>query len=145
MSLDEDVLIDVETARTVLELLEDQAYEARAAFHQAIRRLHATGGSMREIATALGLSHQRVHQIIGTDGIVEVEPSAVTDVSPLAAVPTMAGASSVAVAAGEDACSFCGAPRRELDKLLAAPGPVFICGICIDQARYSVGIAVPTR
>src|SRR5687767_13596047 len=93
MSLDEDVLRDVEAARDKLEALEDSAYEARAAFHQAIRRLHATGGSMREIATALGMSHQRVHQIIGTDGIVEVETSAVTEVSslPVAASATPSG------------------------------------------------------
>jgi predicted DNA-binding protein YlxM (UPF0122 family) len=73
MTLDEEILEDVEGARRSLEELEDQAYEARAAMHQAIRRLHATGGSMREIATALAMSHQRVHQIIGEEGIVEVE------------------------------------------------------------------------
>jgi hypothetical protein len=128
MSLDESVLRDVEAARCTLEALEDQTYEARAAFHQAIRRLHATGGSMREIATALGMSHQRVHQIIGTDGIVEVEASAVTEVSSL---PVAAAA---AVNTAEDACSFCGAPRREVDKLLAGPGPVFVCGSCVAAA-----------
>ena len=37
---------------------------ARADYHHAIRRLHAAGGSMREIAECLGLSHQRVHQIV---------------------------------------------------------------------------------
>jgi hypothetical protein len=136
MTLDEDVLRDVEAARDRLEALEDEAYEARAALHQAIRRLHTTGGSMREIATALGMSHQRVHQIIGTEGIVEVEPSAVTEVSTLPAAPS--ASSAVAVTAGEDSCSFCGAPRRELDKLLAAPGPVFICGSCVAQANLAV-------
>ena len=136
MSLDEDVLRDVEAARDHLESLEDQAYEARAALHQAIRRLHATGGSMREIATALGMSHQRVHQIIGTDGIVEVETSAVTEVSSLpVATPT---SEAVAVTGAEDACSFCGAPRRELERLLAGPGPVFICGGCVAQANLAV-------
>ena len=148
MSLDEHVLVDVEAARTRLEVLEDQAYEARAAFHQAIRRLHAAGGSMREIATALGMSHQRVHQIIGTDGIVEVEASAVTEVSSLpvpGAVATRppagapaASAPVVAATTVEDACSFCGAPRRELDKLLAGPGPVFICGGCVALAAAVV-------
>jgi hypothetical protein len=134
MALDEDVLRDVETARDRLEALEDEAYEARAALHQAIRRLHASGGSMREIATALGMSHQRVHQIIGTDGIVEVEASAVTEVSSLFVPDSV----SVAVTAGEDTCSFCGAPRRELDKLFAAPGPVFICNGCVGRANLAV-------
>src|SRR5687767_13832115 len=120
MTLDEGVLRDVEAARDRLEELEDAAYEARAALHQAIRKLHATGGSMREIATALGMSHQRIHQIIGTDGIVEVETSAVTEVSSL----PVSTATAVAVTGADDACSFCGAPRRELDRLLAGPGPV---------------------
>lgn len=133
MPLDEKILADVDAARTRLERLEDETYEARASLHQAIRRLHAAGASMREIATSLGMSHQRIHQIIGTDGIVEVEPSAVVDVSRLPA----AGAG-VAVTAGEDRCSFCGAPRRELDKLLAAPGPVFICGGCVGRANLAV-------
>ena len=130
MTLDEDVLRDVEAARDELEGLEDAAYQARAALHQAIRRLHATGGSMREIATALGMSHQRVHQIIGADGIVEVETSAASEVRPL----PVAGGSAVTVTGTEDACSFCGAPRRELDRLLAGPGAVFICGSCVQAA-----------
>ena len=134
MTLDEEILRDVEAARDRLEVLEDEAYEARATLHQAIRRLHAKGGSMREIATALGMSHQRVHQIIGTEGIVEVEPSAVTEVSPLPAT----NATAVAVTAGEDTCSFCDAPRRELDKLFAAPGPVFICNGCVARANLAV-------
>jgi hypothetical protein len=141
MALDEDILRDVEAARDRLDALEDETYEARATLHQAIRRLHAAGGSMREIATALGMSHQRVHQIIGTDGIVEVEASAVTDVSPLPTTVAGTGPSTttaVAVTAGEDACSFCGAPRRELDKLFAAPGPVFICGGCVAAANLAV-------
>ena len=138
MALDKDVLHDVNTARNCLEALEDQTYEARAAFHQTIRRLHATGGSMREIAGALGMSHQRVHQIIGTDGIVEVESSTIADVSPLPAPVSVPVSGAVAVTGGEDACSFCKAPRRELDKLLAAPGPVFICDNCVKLANLAV-------
>jgi len=129
MTLDEGMLAEVEAARDRLDALEDQAYEARARFHQSVRRLHAAGGSMREIATALAMSHQRVHQIIGEDAIVEVEASS-SEVTPHPAV-----ASSVALTATEDACSFCGAPRRELDKLLAAPGHVFVCNGCVTRAR----------
>jgi len=40
---------------------------ARADYGHAIRRLHAEGGSLREIAEGLGLSHQRVHQIVEGD------------------------------------------------------------------------------
>jgi hypothetical protein len=130
MTLDEGVLAEVEEARSRVEALEDAAYEARARFHQAVRRLHAAGGSMREIATALAMSHQRVHQIIGEEGIVEVEASS-SEVTPHPA----AAAWSVSLTATQDACSFCGAPRRELDKLLAAPGHVFVCDGCVTRAR----------
>lgn len=41
---------------------------ARADYSHAIRRLHAEGGSLREIAESLGVSHQRVHQIVEADG-----------------------------------------------------------------------------
>jgi Clp amino terminal domain, pathogenicity island component len=40
---------------------------ARADYGHAIRRLHAEGGSLREIAESLGISHQRVHQIVEGD------------------------------------------------------------------------------
>jgi Clp amino terminal domain, pathogenicity island component len=40
---------------------------SRADYGHAIRRLHAEGGSLREIAESLGLSHQRVHQIVEGD------------------------------------------------------------------------------
>jgi ATP-dependent Clp protease ATP-binding subunit ClpA len=40
---------------------------ARADYSHAIRRLHAEGGSLREIAESLGVSHQRVHQIVEGD------------------------------------------------------------------------------
>ncbi len=116
MTLDEVILRDVETARDTVEQLEDRTYEARAAFHQSIRRLHAAGGSMREIASALGLSHQRVHQIVGEDGIVEVEATS-TELAPLPA------AGPVPSPPDDGRCSFCGANRRDLDQLLAAPGP----------------------
>ncbi|MBW3651409.1 MAG: hypothetical protein KY458_12660, partial [Actinobacteria bacterium] len=93
-------------------------------------RLHGAGGSMREIATALGLSHQRVHQIVGDDGIVEVE-AASTELTPL-------HASAVATPAQQDRCSLCGAQRPQLDQLLSAPGGVFICSGCVAEASRVV-------
>ncbi len=131
MTLDAAVLADVEAARHTLEALEDQTYEARAAYHQAIRRLHAGGGSMREIALALGLSHQRVHQIVGEDGIVEVE-AASTEITPLP------GSEAVAVTSEGDRCAFCRMDRGQVDQLLAAPGPVFICARCVEAASQVV-------
>lgn len=42
----------------------DEAEAKRAEFHEGVRRLHASGMTMRDIADALGISHQRVHQIV---------------------------------------------------------------------------------
>jgi hypothetical protein len=65
MALDDAILAEAKATReTVLEL-ERQQEHARVDYHHQIRRLHAAGGSLREIADALGLSHQRVHQIVG--------------------------------------------------------------------------------
>lgn len=64
MTLDEGILKDAQGVREKLLDLQHQTDVARVDFHHLIRRLHAAGGSLREIAESLGLSHQRVHQII---------------------------------------------------------------------------------
>jgi ATP-dependent Clp protease ATP-binding subunit ClpA len=67
MTLDEQILSEASGVRDrLLELQHDQE-RAQADLHHAIRRLHAAGGSLREIADELGLSHQRVHQIVGAE------------------------------------------------------------------------------
>lgn len=64
MTLDEQVLADAREVRQRLVDLESQTAHARVDYHHAIKKLHAAGGSLREIAEALELSHQRVHQIV---------------------------------------------------------------------------------
>ena len=100
------------------------AYRAKVEYHQAICRLHAAGGSLREIAAALRLSHQRVHQIIdeAAEPTRRREPQRLSGpVGP---------------------CSFCGRPREVCAKLIAGPG-VFICDRCVVQAtRLAAGPAV---
>ena len=64
MTLDEKVLADAREARQRLVDLESQTAHVRVDYHHAIKKLHAAGGSLREIADALELSHQRVHQIV---------------------------------------------------------------------------------
>jgi hypothetical protein len=64
MTLDEELLARARTARERLVSLQHDAEIAQADYHYAIRVLHAGGGSMREIADALDLSHQRVHQVV---------------------------------------------------------------------------------
>jgi hypothetical protein len=67
MTLDEEVLAQTKEIRERLLESERALEHLRADYHHAIRLLHARGGNMREIAEALVLSHQRVHQIIGGD------------------------------------------------------------------------------
>jgi hypothetical protein len=64
MTLDEQVLEEAKEIRQRLVELESQTGHARIDYHHAIKKLHAAGGSLREIAEALELSHQRVHQIV---------------------------------------------------------------------------------
>jgi ATP-dependent Clp protease ATP-binding subunit ClpA len=62
--MDEAILGEAKAARDRLIAAQHEVDDARADYHHAVRRLHASGASMREIAEALGISHQRVHQIV---------------------------------------------------------------------------------
>lgn len=64
MTLNEETLTQARTARDRLLELQHESERAQADFRDAVRRLHAAGGSMREIGDGLGMSHQRVHQIV---------------------------------------------------------------------------------
>src|SRR6185503_12261846 len=68
MTLDEQVLAEAREVRQRLVDLESETAHARVDYHHAIKKLHAAGGSLREIAEALELSHQRVHQIVEGPG-----------------------------------------------------------------------------
>jgi hypothetical protein len=111
MALDEGLLREAEQARDHVIGLQHDAEQAQVSYQHSIRRLHASGGSMREIADALGLSYQRVHQIVDVStGKGAVRPSKI-----------------------DGYCSFCGAKRAEVRKLIAGPG-VLICDRCVDLA-----------
>lgn len=84
---------------------------AKAEFHRAVRRLHLSGASLREVAAALQLSHQRGHQIVETAG----------------------GARRRRQLPPELACSFCRQPQRKTRKLIAGPG-IYICEKCVETA-----------
>ncbi|MEV6239594.1 ClpX C4-type zinc finger protein [Lentzea sp. NPDC051838] len=64
MTLDEELLATARKAGTLSAAAQDQADIAKAVYHHSVLRLHRAGGSMREIAEALKMSHQRVHQIV---------------------------------------------------------------------------------
>jgi AraC-like DNA-binding protein len=67
VTLDEKLLSEARELRDKLLDLQHEEERTRADYQHAIRRLHAKGGSLREIADELGLSHQRVHQIVGEE------------------------------------------------------------------------------
>jgi hypothetical protein len=75
MTLDEQILAEAKEVRQHLVDLETQTAHTRVDYHAAIKKLHAAGGSLREIADALELSHQRVHQIVdGPAGLPGPQP-----------------------------------------------------------------------
>ena len=74
MPLNPDLLRPATETRDRLVELQRDVEQTRSDYYYLIRRLHAEGGTLREIAEALGLSHQRVHQIVEIPG--SDEPSA---------------------------------------------------------------------
>src|SRR5918994_5414567 len=141
-------------ARTKFEDAETAAEQARSAYHELIRRLNTSGASLREIATRLELSHQRVHQIVSgaACGFCERRRA---DVARLVAGPgvficdvcTALGLHALAQGWGasdertrmevrtddELRCCFC---RKRSQKVgaLASRGGMRICGHCLTLA-----------
>lgn len=105
--LDELLLAEAKEAQAAQVHAQAQAELARVRFAAAVRRLHEGGASMREIAGAFKLSHQRVHQLVTGEN-----------------------------KAGKTlrcSCSFCGIDQRRARKLIAGPG-VYVCERCVDMA-----------
>jgi ClpX C4-type zinc finger len=128
MGLDTELVRDAEAARQRLIQSQHAAEQAKADYHHAIRRLHAAGGSLREIAEVLRLSHQRVHQII--DDAAEPEPRRQWWRRRGRRWQPPAGP-----------CAFCGRSREECTKMIAGPG-IFICDACVARAsRLAAGSA----
>jgi DNA-binding Lrp family transcriptional regulator len=115
MALDPMLVDEARAARDRLIRLQHEAELAQVDCQHAIRRLHASGGSLRAIARELGISYQRVHQIVD--------------------LATGKGAIKSSTAGTE--CSFCGARREDVRKLIAGPG-TFICEACVDLAAEVV-------
>ena len=125
MPLDSDLLGQARAAKARVVDAERDAEVARAEFHQAIRRLQLAGGSLREIAEELGLSHQRVHQIVEASGGSRSWRGGRTGSGALLA------------------CSFCGKNQKQVRKLIAGPG-VYICNGCTGGARTVLAAAGQT-
>ena len=124
--MDETLLAEARQAQERLIDAERDADVARAEFHRAVRRLHLNGASLRELASGLGLSHQRVHQIVEAAGgsrrwlrrdRVRPDPARLH-------------------------CTFCGKDQKQVKKLIAGPN-VYICNGCIDLAKSVISDGQP--
>ncbi|HKQ00022.1 MAG TPA: ClpX C4-type zinc finger protein [Actinomycetes bacterium] len=113
--MDEKLLADARLAQEQLIEADHAADVAKARFYRAVRRLHLSGASLRELAAALNLSHQRVHQIIETAG-------GARRWGRRSKLPP------------DLACSFCGRRQRKARKLVAGPD-VYICEGCVEMAE----------
>jgi hypothetical protein len=124
--VDEALLAEARQAQERLIDAERDADVFRAEFHRAVRRLHLHGASLRELASGLGLSHQRVHQIVESAGgsrrWLRRDP-----VRPDAALLH---------------CTFCGKDQKRVKKLIAGPG-VFICDGCVGLAKVVISDGQP--
>ena len=99
---------------------ERQVLMVRTDYHTAIRRLHLAGGSLREIAEALSLSHQRVQQIVeGAGGSWWTRVWRTRNVT------------------ADLVCTWCDRPQSEVSKLIAGPN-VFICESCIEACERAM-------
>jgi bacterioferritin-associated ferredoxin len=120
MTIDQELLNKARTASEKLSEAEKQSVLSRAEYHTSIRRLHLAGGSLREIAEALGVSHQRVQQIVDEAGGTWWTRVWRTRTVKRDAV-----------------CTFCGRPPGEVSKLIAGPN-VYICDACVEHAEQVV-------
>jgi hypothetical protein len=130
--MNDELLAEARQAQERLIDAERDVEVFRAEFHRAVRRLHLHGSSLRELAAGLGLSHQRVHQIVeeagGSRRWVRVRHQ-----------PTRRRDHLLE-------CTFCGKPQDEVRKLIAGPG-AYICDGCVELAENVIGSghAAPTE
>jgi ribosomal protein S14 len=120
MALDHHLLQRARDEAECLARAEREVLLARAEYHAAVRRLHLAGASLREVAVALGLSHQRVQQIVGSAGgswwrRIRASRARRRDAT----------------------CTFCGRPPSEVSKLIAGPD-VYICDACVSLAERAL-------
>jgi len=124
MTLNPDLLERARQTGTDLAAADRQALLARTEYHTAIRRLHLAGASLREIAEALSLSHQRIQQIVDGSGGTWWRRAWRTRGTTRDAI-----------------CTWCGRPPSEVGKLVAGP-KIYICDDCTrDASRQLAAMA----
>ena len=117
MTLDQGLLDKARLEAGRLADAEAQALLVKADYHSSVRRLHLGGGSLREIAKALGISHQRVQQVVDAHGgswwqRMWRSRNATRDLI----------------------CTYCDRPANDVEKLIAGPD-VYICDRCVAAAE----------
>ncbi len=120
MVVDEQLLEKARQAAAKVAEASREALLAKAEYHTAVRRMHLAGGSLREIAEALGISHQRVQQVVEAAGG-----------SWWQRVWRNRGQRRDAV------CTACGRPPSEVKKLVAGPN-VYLCDQCVTDAEHAI-------
>ena len=125
--MDTERLAEARQAQERLIDAERDVEVARADFHRVVRRLHLHGSSLRELAAGLGLSHQRVHQIVEEAGGSRRWIRG-PDQGPNRTHHRLS-------------CTFCGKTQDEVLKLIAGPG-VYICDGCVTLARHVIADSV---
>ena len=116
-AINDQLLNKARAAANRLANAEGEVEAARAEYHAVVRRIHLAGAPLREIAQELGLSHQRVQQIVDAAGgswwkRVWRSRNATRGL----------------------ACTFCGHSAENVTRLIAGP-KVFICSSCVTMAE----------
>jgi hypothetical protein len=117
--LDPNLLEQARGAGSRLASAERETVLARADYNTAIRRLHLGGASLREIAQALSMSHQRVQQVVSAAG------------------GSWWQAWRRRGEARDAVCSWCNRSPGEVDKLIAGP-KVYICDACVGASERAL-------
>ena len=120
MTLEQGLLDKAREAETRVTAAERALEAARADYHTVVRRMHLGGATLREIAAGLGVSHQRVQQIVDAAGGTWWQRLWKSRRTPVAGP-----------------CTFCGRPPSEVAKLIAGPN-VYICDACVARAEKAV-------
>ena len=118
--IDPELLKAARETQARLEDADRAALLSRADYHTSVRRLHLAGASLREIAEALSLSHQRVQQIVqgaGGSWWTKIWKTRNTRADAI--------------------CTGCDRPPSEVAKLIAGPH-VYICDECIGSAEAAL-------
>ena len=129
--MNNDLLAEARQAQERLIDAERDVDVARAEFHRAVRRLHLHGSSLRELAAGLGLSHQRVHQIVeeagGSRRWIRIRDGGQSQSRSRSQTGHSRAHQHLL------SCTFCGKPQDQVRKLIAGPG-VYICDGCVALA-----------